>query len=323
MEPNIYKGEAGYLELLQDILDQGVMTPDRTDVGECKKVFNQTLWFDLRESQPVITHRPIPNRWAFEEFWFFMSGETDTKILEEKGITLWKGNTSREFLDGRGLHDLEEGDMGKAYGFQWRHFGTCGYGQVDQLRQTVDLLKNDPFSRRILTTFWNPQDSDAMALLPCFYEHKFNVEKGEERNILHMTVKSRSCDAPFGLPFNLTQYGFYLKTMAKLVGMEAGRMVIELDDVHIYKNQVEWVEELLTRCDFAYKEEATVHILPSYNGGEGGSYKLPEKNKVTLHINKELNTLEDLVSLQWEDLELEGLMVNITPFCTAKPDMAI
>lgn len=308
MTPKIWKNEEGYLGLLRHILSKGVTTPDRTDVGECRKVFNQTLWFDLRESQPVVTHRPIPIRWAFEEFLFFMSGNTDTTVLEEKGITLWSGNTSREFLDNRGLREESVGSMGKAYGYQWRNFNGEG---VDQLKQTIDLLRNDPHSRRILTTFWNPAQSNQMALTPCFYEHKFNVEKSGGKDILHMTVKSRSCDAPFGLPFNYTQYGVYLAAVAKLVGMTAGVMCIEMDDVHVYKNQIEYTEEVITRDYYEVKWE------PWKNGWSSRT------NQVDLNINKELNTLEDLVGLQWEDLEFTGHNVNKEKFVTPKPPMAI
>lgn len=303
--PKIYKGEGGYLELLGDVLYYGTDTPDRTDVGECRKLFNKTLWFDLRESQPVITHRPISTRWAFEEFWFFMSGETDTKILEEKGITLWKGNTSREFLDDRGLDYLPEGDMGSAYGYQWRGFGQDGpvdinyYLGVDQLQQAYELLTEDPYSRRNLTTFWNPEQSEEMALLPCYYQHKFNVEKvGNGKDVLHMTVHSRSADLPFGLPYNLTQYGIYLKAMAESVGMEAGNMVIHIDDAHIYKNQIRWVEETLGRKFYNFV-------------------------KINLEITKPLNCLDDLVNLKYEDLKFSGYAVNKTPYVTPRPPMAI
>ncbi len=297
MIPKVWKNEEGYLGLLKYTLDNGVTTPDRTDVGECRKVLNQTLWFDLRESQPVVTHRPVPTRWAFEEFFFFMSGSTDTKILEEKGITLWSGNTSREFLDSRGLTEEPVGSMGKAYGYQWRNFNGEG---IDQLKQTIDLLRKDPYSRRILTTFWNPAQSDQMALTPCFYEHKFSVEKSEGKDVLHMTVKARSVDILFGLPFNYTQYGVYLAAMAKLVDMEAGTMCITMDDVHIYKNQVMYVRDAIGR-----------RYYPLFNG-----------NTVALIINKELNTLEDLVGLQWEDLEFTGHKVNKDKFVTPKPSMA-
>lgn len=321
MIPQIYRGEDGYLQLLQDILDNGVDTPDRTSVGECRKLFNQVLWFDLRESQPMMTHRPIPTRWAFEELWFFISGNTDTKILEAKGITLWKGNTSREFLDGRGMRDYEEGDMGLAYGYQWRSFG--GYVVVDQLQETIKLLKEDPYSRRNLTTFWNPADSDEMALLPCFHSHKFNVERAEGRNVLHMTVFSRSADAPFGLPFNLTQYGIYLKAMAKLVDMEAGNMVIHMDDVHIYKNQIEWVGELLTRDYYPILDLSNSRVMEPNCSIENICEDTYLSNRVSLNINKDLNTTEDLVSLKWEDIEVIGHKVNKEPFKTDKPRMSI
>lgn len=293
--PKVFIYESGYIDLVEHILSKGIDTPDRTSIGQCRKVFNVTLWFDLRKSQPIPTVRNIPPRWAFEEFWFFMSGSTDTKVLEDKGITFWRGNTSREFLDGRGLHNLPEGSMGEAYGSQWRNFNGEG---VDQLASTIKTLKEDPYSRRIITTFWNPAKSDRMALLPCFYEHKFNVEKSNEGvDTLHLTVKSRSCDVAFGLPFNYTQYGLYLAAMAKLVDMDAGTLCINIDDAHIYENQVNWCRELLNR---------------------GIS-----REEVKLNINKDLNTLDDLVSLKWGDLEIEGLEVNREPFENKHPDMAI
>lgn len=295
MMPRVYKDEAGYLELLQDILNEGIDTPDRTSIGQCRKLFNCTLWFDLREGQPLPTVRPIPLKWAFKELWFFMSGETNTKLLEDEGITLWKGNTSREFLNKRGLLYLPEGDMGNAYGYQWRNFGGQG---IDQLEQTIELLLGDPYSRRILTTLWNPSDSEYMALLPCFYEHKFNVEKVDGGvDVLHLAVRSRSCDAPFGLPFNYTQYGMYLKAMAKLVGMDAGTLCINVDDIHIYRNQLTWVRELLTRDIFLTSPK--------------------------MEITKELKSLDDLVTLEWEDIVITGHSVNRDPFKTNKPEMAI
>lgn len=297
MTPKVYEGELGYIQLLKDILSKGVDTPDRTSVGQCRKLFNCILYFDLKDSHPLPTIRPIPLKWAFNELWFFMSGETNTKVLETEGITLWKGNTSREFLDKRGLEHLPEGEMGNAYGYQWRSFG--GQGK-DQLKDTVDLLLNDPYSRRILTTFWNPADSEHMALLPCFYEHKFNVEKGSrgKKDILHLVVKARSCDVPFGLPFNYTQYGFYAKAMAELVNMEEGSLTVLIDDAHIYENQIKWVNELVTRSPV---------VQPTHK----------------VEILKSLKTLEDLVTLKFEELLITGYSVNRVSFKTAKPSMAV
>lgn len=188
--------------------------------------------------------------------------------------------------------------MGDAYGYQWRGFGkTLGNSGVDQLAEAVRLLKENPYSRRIITTFWNPLQSKDMTLLPCFYEHKFNVEKVEDGiDVLHLAVRSRSCDAPFGLPFNYTQYGIYLKAMANLVNMEAGTLCINIDDVHIYENQIAYTEEVVQRK----------------------IYKPP-----TLKLSKSLNSLEDMLTLQWEDITLQGLEVNKKEIKTPKPKMAI
>lgn len=128
----LYKNEQGYMALLKDILESGVNIPDRTGVGS-RAIFDAKIVYDVSEVFPFSTVRPAPLRLAFEEFWFFLNGKTQTKELEEKGCYFWKGNTTREFLDSRGLYDLPEGDMGKAYGYSFR--------RLYQPQETVTLIK--------------------------------------------------------------------------------------------------------------------------------------------------------------------------------------
>lgn len=289
----MWYGEKGYIELIEYVLENGVDTPDRTGVG-CRKDFNHQIVYNVGDGQfPFSTIRPAPLRMAFEEFWFFMRGETDTKILEEKGITFWKGNTSRDFLDNRGLRYVPEGDMGKSYGYQWRRYSDM----VDQLTQAYDTLYDDPFSRRIYTTFWNPLQSDEMALTPCWHSHLFNVLPDEDGNlVLNLKVFNRSLDLVFGYSFAVQQYALYLICMAQLTNMQVGTIVFDLSDVHIYHNQFEYANELIKR-DF----------------GEEG----------LVYIDKELNTLYDMISLKWDDVCVEDLVVNKKPFKAKRPPMAV
>lgn len=293
LNSKIWYGEKGYINLLKHVLDNGHFTPDRTGVG-CIKDFNHQVVYDLGNGEfPFSTIRPAPLRLAFEEFWFFMRGEKDTKILEEKGVNFWKGNTTREFLDSRNLHHEKEGSMGEAYGRQWRNYS----GKHDQLEEIYHQLLDDPYSRRHYTTFWNPAESYMMALTPCWHSHVFNVipdDKGEL--VLNMKVFNRSLDLVFGYSFAVQQYALYMMCMAELTGMKVGSIVFDLSDVHVYTNQVDYAKELVQR-DF----------------GIVG----------TVFIEKQLNTLYDMITMDWKDIVIEGLVVNKEPFKETRPPMAV
>ena len=302
----VYRNESGYIEMVSDILAHGYAVPDRTGVGSIA-MFDGKVVFDTDKVFPFSTVRPMPLRMAFEELWMFIRGETDTKYLELKNINFWSGNTSREFLDNRGLTDLPEGDMGLAYGWQWRNFGgTFGYtkgGQIfgncgfDQLQDAYNQLCESPHSRRIVTTFWNPLASERMALTPCWHSHQWVVLPDLDGvDTLHLKLLNRSLDSVFGFSFAVQQYALYQKAMAQLLGMKVGKLSCDLTQIHIYENQIEYAKELVLR-DF----------------GEPGE----------VHINKNLNTLEDLVRLKWEDIEVTNLLVNKKPFKAKRPPMAV
>ena len=169
-----------YIDLLKDVLENGVDKNDRTGIGS-RAVFGRLLRWNLQDGFPIITTRKVSLRIAFEETMFFLRGETNTKLLEDKNINIWKGNTTREFLDARGLKHLPEGDMGKGYGYQWRHWpkyieqkdmGPAHLGgtrvavdrhEVDQVKELIDGIKRDPTSRRHVVTGGKPGQLHEMA----------------------------------------------------------------------------------------------------------------------------------------------------------------
>jgi thymidylate synthase len=295
-----------YIDLLKDVLENGTDKPDRTSVGESRAVFGRLLRWDLSEGFPIITTRKVPLRIAFEETMFFLRGETNTKLLEEKKINIWKGNTSREFLDGRGLKHLPEGDMGKGYGYQWRHWespveeyplGTGSYAltKTDQIKDLLAGIRKDPFGRRHVVTGWNPGQLHEMALPPCHMLHMYSVEGNFTTDgcKLNNCFVMRSNDVPYGLPFNIMGYALLNHIFAKHLGLEPGELVYMGWDVHIYKNQLEMAAEQIKR---------EPRPLPK------------------LVIKKDLPTLDDVMNLQWTDIELIGYDPH--PDFTDKPDMA-
>lgn len=291
----IYYNESGYLQLLQNILEHGVDTPDRTGVG-CRKLFNQQLRFNINNGWtfPLMTARQTPLRFAFEEFWLFLRGLTDTKILEEKNINIWKGNTSREFLDDRGMTGYPEGNLGKSYSYQYRNFGGSG---VDQVRDVIDGIKRDPFGRRHLISIWNPADADEMPLLPCLFAHLFYVTPTRSgSNRLNIKVFIRSWDVLFGGPFNIAQMGLWLLAVSKATGMMAGDMVVDATDAHVYRNQFAYAMELVTR---------DINKSP------------------TVTIGRYLENLDDILKVEYSDIGVSGFQLNETPFKTPKPPMAV
>ncbi|ANM62434.1 thymidylate synthase 1 [Arabidopsis thaliana] len=163
-----------YLNMVEDIISNGNVKNDRTGTGTLSK-FGCQMKFNLRRSFPLLTTKRVFWRGVVEELLWFISGSTNAKVLQEKGIHIWDGNASREYLDGIGLTEREEGDLGPVYGFQWRHFGAkytdmhadyTGQG-FDQLVDVIDKIKNNPDDRRIIMSAWNPSDLKLMALPPC------------------------------------------------------------------------------------------------------------------------------------------------------------
>ncbi len=247
--------EESYLNLVRNILDKGRERVDRTGVGTLS-IFGEQLKFDISKHVPILTTKMVPWKSCIKELLWFMKGDTNVKILQQQGVNIWNGNTTRSFLDARGLHDLPENDMGAGYGFQWRHFGAsyvnchtdytgCG---IDQLMTVLTQLKEDPYSRRIFMSAWNPQMLFRMALPPCHVSCQFYVEENpvDGRKKLSCHMYQRSVDVFLGLPFNMLSYTVLTYILAHMTDMDPDQLIISTGDTHIYKNHIPQVKEMLS-----------------------------------------------------------------------------
>lgn len=257
VKPSIHDIE--YLRVAKRILDHGKPRDDRTGTGTIG-LFGETMRFDISTSIPLLTTKFVAWKTVLRELLWMCRGETDAKILAEQGIHIWDGNTSRAFLDRRGLGDLPEGDIGAGYGFQWRHSGatyrTCndsyeGEG-VDQLLAIETSLKNDPMSRRHFMTAWNPAALERMALPPCHLSVQFHVEKDEATGVQHLSalMTQRSQDCLLGAPYNIASYAMLVYILAKRCDMVPKELIVSIGDAHIYKDHVEGIREQLTRAPY-------------------------------------------------------------------------
>lgn len=244
--------EQQYIDLLKDILENGSNKEDRTDTGTLS-VFGRQLRFDISGTKcPIITTKKMPWKSCIEELLWFLNGCTDSKKLEERGVKIWTKNTTRSFLDKRGLTHYDEGDIGPGYGFQWRHFGAKYEGcnedyenkGIDQLENIIHLLKNDPFSRRIILTAWNPVELRNMALPPCHCFAQFYVNSEKE---LSCHMYQRSVDTFLGFPWNIASYSILTKILALKCDLKPKELIISTGDTHIYSNHIDQVKEQIGR----------------------------------------------------------------------------
>ncbi|HSA76302.1 MAG TPA: thymidylate synthase [Nitrosarchaeum sp.] len=252
LRPICIHPEEEYKKLLSKILECGEHKIDRTGVGTLS-LFAETIKFDLRGTIPIITLRKINYMNIIKELLFFISGQTDTKILENKGVKIWKANTSRQFLDDRNL-DYPEGEMGPGYSFQWRKWGQ-NYEEyllkkdpsekgIDQLDNAIKMIKHQPTSRRICVSAWNVSDLEKMALPPCHLFYQFHISKGSH---LDCNVIMRSCDMALGFCYNLTSYALLVYMIAHLTGLKPGTLSFQLGDAHIYDTHISGVKRMLKR----------------------------------------------------------------------------
>lgn len=301
----IYKNhqETEYLKLLSKIIKTGDYRETRN--AKTYSLFGEKLVFDLRKGFPLLTSKKMFYKGVVEELLFFLKGQTNTKILQDKKVKIWDGNTSKEFIEKNNIRDdngelLKEYDMGPMYGFQWRHYNAkyTGYDKeytegVDQLKEVIDLLINDPHSRRILLTTYNPSQAKNGVLYPC---HGIVVQFYVNGNSIDLQMYQRSADFFLGVPFNISSYATLLHIIVNLVnnkGMKnynAGRVIMIFGDVHVYSEHVDAVRKQL----------------------QNNTYKFPE-----LNLKRKLTSLDDLNNLEYNDFEI----INYVSCSAIKADM--
>jgi len=249
-----------YLDIVQYVLTNGVRKANRTST-DALAVAGVMFEHDMSAGFPLLTTKKVPFRLIATELEFFIKGITDKKWLQERNNHIWDewaypkkapyGHSAQAKQD-----MLEERDLGPIYGFQWRHFGAAyssfntdytdkGY---DQLKQLVTTLKINPYDRRMLVSAWNPPVLTEMALPPCHYAFQITVINGK----LNLLWNQRSVDVMLGLPFNIASYALLLHLLAKEAGLQEGKLIGFLADVHIYINHVEGAHEQLKRTVSTY-----------------------------------------------------------------------
>ena len=216
-----------YLDLLRDILDNGVDKMDRTGVGT-RSVFGRQMRFDLNKGFPLLTTKKMHLKSIIYELLWFIKGDTNVKYLQDHGVRIWN-----EWAD-------ENGDLGPIYGSQWRNWNGEG---IDQLAQVIETLKHNPNDRRMIVSAWNVAKVPEMKLPPCHMMFQFYVAN----NKLSCMLYQRSCDMFLGVPFNIASYALLTMMMAQVCGLELGEFVHTLGDTHIYHNHFEQVREQLSR----------------------------------------------------------------------------
>lgn len=258
--------EQAYLDILRDLIEKGVERQTRNSIT--KSLFSRNLTFDLKNSFPLLTTKKMFFRGIFEELMFIIRGNTNTKILEEKNVNIWKDNTSRIFLDNIGLNHYQEGDMGPMYGYQLRSFN-AKYNDnsnkgVDQLKYVIDTILKDPFSRRIIMTTFNPEQVNEGCLFPCHsLIIQFYIRK--ENNIYYLSQQNyiRSNDIFLGNPYNIASFALmsyllchHLNHLTKSSDFiyKPDMLHITLGDYHLYKDHYKVAQEQIKRIPYSFPQ---------------------------------------------------------------------
>ena len=277
-----------YLNLLTEIRDHGYRKENRTGIDTISK-FGQIIKLDLTQGFPLMTTKKMYTKGIIAELLFFLRGETDSKILEKQNVNIWKGNTSKEFLEKQGLGYLPEGEIGCSYSHQWRNFGgehplvpeTKGCVGYDQVKNVYDKLKTNPYDRRMIVNGWCANQLKYMALPPCHIMYIFYANPELKELSCHLTI--RSWDVFLGGPFNIASLALFTHIMAKATGFIAKEICISAVDAHIYVNHIDAIQTQLKR---------TPKQLP------------------TLEILKDINSFEDIMNLQIEDFKFHNYVCD-------------
>lgn len=283
------KDETNYLNLLKNILENGDERQTRNSIT--KSIFGERLEFDLKEGFPLLTSKKMFLRGIFEELIWFFQGNTDSKILEEKNVNIWKWNSTAEFINSVEL-PYREGDIGNMYGFQWKHAGADYLGcdkdysgkGFNQIEYCLNLLKTDKYSRRILMTTYIPHEASKGVLYPCHgLTVQWYVREHDGINYLSCHMYQRSADMFLGVPFNISSYSLMCYMFCEVLNNDSDyndkpfkpdKLVMSFGDLHIYENHYEQVNKQIQRKPFLFPQ---------------------------LKFKRKLDNLEDFV---WEDIEI-------------------
>ncbi len=282
-----------YLDLLHRIRTEGVVKGDRTGTGTMS-VFGHQMRFDLSEGFPLLTTKKVFLKGIIHELLWFLSGDTNIRYLVEHGVHIWDNDayryytelctagcyeplTRERFLSVAGeissIPGYRYGDLNHVYGYQWRSWPAAGKGEpIDQIRQALQLIKEQPDSRRILVSAWNVAEVEQMALPPCHVLFQFYVANGK----LSCQLYQRSADTFLGVPFNIASYALLTMMMAQECQLQPGEFIHTLGDTHLYLNHLEQADEQMQR--------------------------IPRKLPV-LHLNPDVKSIFDF---RYEDFRLEG-----------------
>ena len=261
-----------YLDLLRHILKNGTRKDDRTGTGTTS-CFGSQMRFDLSEGFPLLTTKKVHLKSIIHELLWFLNGDTNVKYLQDNGVRIWN-----EWADA-------DGNLGHIYGYQWRSWPDYEGGHIDQIKEVIETIKNNPDSRRIIVSAWNVGDIKNMNLPPCHAFFQFYVADGK----LSLQLYQRSADTFLGVPFNIASYALLTMMVAQVCGLEPGDFIHTFGDVHIYNDHREQVELQLTR---------TPRRLPR------------------MKINPEV---KDIFAFKFEDFELE----DYDPYPTIKGKVSV
>jgi thymidylate synthase len=232
-----------YLDLLQRILDEGVIKSDRTGTGT-RSVFGHQMRFDLADGFPLVTTKKLHLKSIVYELLWFLRGETNVRYLKEHGVSIWN-----EWADA-------EGELGPVYGYQWRSWPGRGGESIDQISDVIEQIHANPDSRRLIVSAWNPADVPSMALPPCHLLFQFYVADGR----LSCQMYQRSADVFLGVPFNIASYALLTMMVSQVTGYAPGDFVHTLGDAHLYDNHLEQARLQLSREP---RSLPTMHIDPA------------------------------------------------------------
>ena len=259
--------EYQYINLIKHILDYGTMIEGRN--GNALTIYGSSMHFSLEnDTWPLITSKKVAWKTCTKELFWFLKGSTSNSELREQNVHIWDRNGSRDFLDSRGLTNLEENDLGPVYGHQWRFFNASyencntdynGKG-VDQIKYIIDCLKDpkERYSRRLILSAWNPQQLHEMALPPCHVLAQFNVIG----NKLSCSLYQRSGDVGLGVPFNIASYSLLTHIIGKHCDLHANEFIYHLGNCHIYDDHIEPLRNQVNNVLYPFPK---ISILEKYD----------------------------------------------------------